>query len=76
MVIYSIYPPEVVLAQAETTERHYFTVEMDGKSFVLEMVNGQAQIVRLLSPNPRDYLNPKWQPGTTFGFSSPPQTSL
>ena len=76
MVLYSIYPPEVVLAQAETPQRHYFTVEMDGKSFVLEMVNNQAQIVRLLSPNPRDYWNPKWQPGATFGFSSPPQTSL
>lgn len=76
MVIYSIYPPEIVLGQTEVSQPHYFTVEMDGKSFVLEMVDGQARIVRLLSTNPRDYMEPKYQPGTTFGFVSPPQTSL
>ncbi len=71
MVIYTIYPPEVVLQAAQADERHYFTIDFEGRTFVLELVNGQAQIVRLVSTNPRDYLNPLWQPGTKFGFTLP-----
>lgn len=74
MVLYSIYPPEVVLTQAESSEPRYFTVELDGRAFVLEMKDGRAQIVRLLSTNPRDYLNSRWQPGAAFGFGPHPET--
>ncbi len=74
MVLYSIYPPETVLGQGETSEPRYFTVEMDGRAFVLEMKDGRAQIVRLLSANPRDYLDSRWQPGTVFNFGPHPQT--
>jgi hypothetical protein len=71
MVLYTIYPPETVLGPAQADERHFFSIDFEGKTFVLEMVGGQAQIVRLVSPNPRDYLNPKWQPGTKFGLTVP-----
>ncbi len=72
MVIYSIYPPEVVLETAEPFSRQFLTVELDGRTFVLEMVQGQARIVRLISANPSDYLRPEWQPGSSFKFSSYP----
>jgi hypothetical protein len=71
MVIYTVYPPEVVLEPPQTEEKRYFTVDFEGRTFLLELVDGQAQIVRLLSANPNDYLNPSWQPGTKFGFTLP-----
>ncbi len=71
MVIYTIYPPETVLRAPSEDKRHYFTVDFEGRTFILELINGQAQIVRLLSANPSDYLNPRWQPGTKIGFALP-----
>ncbi|MGE5578837.1 MAG: YlzJ-like family protein [Bacillota bacterium] len=74
MVLYSIYPPEVVLGQVENPEPRFFTVELDGRTLVLEMKDGRAQIVRLLSTNPRDYLDSRWQPGQALGFGPHPET--
>lgn len=69
MTLYTIYPPELVFQSEE--KRTYFTVEFQGRTFVLEMKDGQASIVRLISPDPMDYLNPLWQPGQTVTFSIP-----
>jgi len=69
MILYTIYPPEVVFQTKE--KHHYFTINFDGRTFIMELVNGQAQIVRLISADPNDYLNPKWQPGTKIGFTIP-----
>lgn len=71
MVLYTIYPPEVVLQAAEESKPGYFTVDFEGRTFVLELVDGQARLVRLLSMDPSDYLNPLWQPGTKVGFTLP-----
>jgi hypothetical protein len=71
MVLYTIYPHEVVFQVDE--QRDFLTVEVDSRVFVIELVNGQAQIVRLISHDPRDYLNPNWQPGTKLNFSIPVQ---
>jgi len=68
-VLYTIYPPEVIFQVDE--KRHYFTIEFEGRTFVMELIDGQAQIVRLISPNPNDYLDPRWQPGTKVGFRVP-----
>ncbi len=76
MVLYSIYPPEVVLGQPESAGPNYMSVEMDGRSFLLEAADGQMRIVRLMSTDPRDYLNPDWQPGKAFSFGAHPQTFL
>ena len=37
----------------------------------MELLNGNARIVRLVSANPSDYLNPQWQPGSQVGFTIP-----
>ncbi len=71
MVIYTIYPIETVLKEEAQEKRSYFSLESHGRTFILELVDGQAQIVRLISPNPQDYLNPRWQPGSKFGLSVP-----
>ncbi|HHY12550.1 MAG TPA: hypothetical protein GX529_07955 [Firmicutes bacterium] len=69
MVLYTIYPQEVVFQVDEP--HNYITVNIDNRVFVMEIINGQAQIVRLISPDPHDYLNPNWQPGTKLGFTIP-----
>lgn len=74
MVIYTIYPPETVLQEITEEKRNLFTVDFEGRTFVLEFSNGQAQILRLISPNPNDYLNPQWQPGTKLNFTLPGST--
>lgn len=68
-MLYTIYPPELIFQTEE--KRHYFTIEMEGRTFIMELLDGQAQIVRLISPDPVDYLNPRWQPGTKVGFTIP-----
>ncbi len=69
MMLYTIYPLELILQTGE--ELHYFTVSFGQRTFVLEMVDGQARLVRLISSDPMDYLEPRWQPGTTVGFTIP-----
>jgi hypothetical protein len=71
MVIYTVLPPEEVIKPGEGESPHYFTIDMDGRTFVMELVDGHARIVRLLSTNPSDYLNPEWQPGNKVGFTIP-----
>lgn len=71
MVIYTIYPAEYVLQDISPDSRRYFTIDMDGRTFVMELCDGNARIVRLVSTNPNDYLNPRWQPGSQVGFTIP-----
>lgn len=74
MVIYTIYPPDQVIQEPAREAPEYFTIEMDGRTFVMELCDGHARIVRLLSTNPNDYLNPQWQPGQKVGFTIPGAT--
>ncbi len=69
MVLYTIYPQETIFQVEEA--RNYLTVEVDNRVFVIELTDGQARIVRLISHDPRDYLNPHWQPGTKLNFTIP-----
>ncbi len=69
MILYTIYPEEMIFQN--TAERKLITMNVDDKIFVMEIINGQAQIVRLISSDPQDYLNPNWQPGTKLGFTIP-----
>jgi hypothetical protein len=75
MVLYTIYPPEVVM-QSKEEEPGYLTLDIQGKTLVLRLVNGQAQIERIISTDPRDYLDPKWQPGTKVNLSLPFQNKF
>ncbi|HHY44100.1 MAG TPA: hypothetical protein GX512_00105 [Firmicutes bacterium] len=74
MVIYTVLPPDEVMSTGEGEPPHYFTIDMDGRTFVMELADGHARIVRLLSTNPNDYLNPEWQPGKQVGFTIPGMT--
>lgn len=64
MILYTPLPLEYVLEGLEK-ERIYQEVEIDGVTMIVEKINEQeSKIVKLISSNPFDYLNPSWQPGT------------
>lgn len=70
-LLYTIYPPETVLGPQTEEKRNYLTLELDGKTLVLELRDGQAHIARLISTDPKDYLKPEFQPGERFHFPCP-----
>lgn len=64
MIIYSIIPLETIFEGIERETEPTIEAEIDGILMQLQpTVRGQARIVRLLTPEPRHYLNPAYQPG-------------
>lgn len=69
MILYTAVSPETVLEGIDTYQPEYIEIKLNGLDVQVEMLNGtQARIVRLLSPNPNDYLNPSYSPGTVIEF--------
>lgn len=68
MIIYSAMPLELILEGIEQ-EPHYTEVVVNGLTMVVEPVSAtQYRVVRLISPNPNDYLNPNYMPGRIIHF--------
>jgi hypothetical protein len=69
-ILYTILPQEVVFAgHEEEGGREFYEVPMQGGSLLLEpLAKNQAKIVRVISSDPRVYLNPNLQPGTIIEF--------
>lgn len=64
-VLWTIIAPEQVLGEGKF--EFTATVELRADGRILEVIPGPygvGAISRLISANPMDYLNPKWQPGT------------
>ena len=70
MIIYSVMPMEMIMKDMDNTQYQFQETEIDGVQMVVEHLpqTAEAKIVRLLSPNPQDYLNPKFMPGQTIYF--------
>ncbi|SFS59978.1 YlzJ-like family protein [Marininema halotolerans] len=68
MIYYSIVPPEVALVDASAPTPDYQEVEVEGILMTVEMVQGQARIHRLHSPDPAHYLDPRYQPGNVVNL--------
>lgn len=69
MVLYTIMPPEQVFAEEQ--EPQFLEVARgEMRLLVTPSERGQAQIVRLISSRPADYLNPSYQPGTYIQLTS------
>ncbi|MEW6448259.1 MAG: YlzJ-like family protein [Bacillota bacterium] len=63
MVLYTPLPPELVLEGLEP-KRHFKEAVIGGIPAVVEEVStGRGRLVRLLSTDPFDYLNPSLSPG-------------
>lgn len=65
MILHTVMPLELVFADNGPSEPPV-EVEVDGRRLLVQR-NGQAwSIVRLLSSDPADFLDPRWQPGTVL----------
>ncbi len=67
MLIWSIYPGEIIFATGETSPSSWAEVTQGERVFMVSLQpDGKRRIERLISSDPMDYLNPKWQPGQTL----------
>lgn len=66
MIHYTILPDELVWQGYNQMEKKAFKeVHVAHMTMIVEQISEtEAQIVRLISPNPHDYMNPKYFPGT------------
>jgi len=71
MIHYSILPEDQVFAGMDTFEPKYEMVRLENCDVMIERSsnNASATIVRLFSPEPQHYLNPKLAPGTVVELS-------
>lgn len=68
MLIYSVVPPEVVFGQDGASPPVWEEVELAGGGRVIlrREPGGRAVVERVISTEPRDYLDPTLQPGMPF----------
>jgi hypothetical protein len=71
MIIYTSMPLELVYEGFENFIPQHEEIVHNGVSMVVEPFGThQSKIVRLLSCNPQDYLNPSYSPGSVIHFRS------
>ncbi len=68
-LLYTCLPLEQVLenhaAQNVEKDLNYKEINLDDKTLIVEPTGSfEGRLVRLISSNPTDYLNPKFQPGS------------
>jgi len=72
MIIYSAMPVEYIL-EGMDQERRFQEVQINDMTMIIEpLTPAQYRIVRLISPNPQDYLNAKYAPGRVIHFRPSP----
>lgn len=71
MIMYTSMPLEWVFEGYDQFNPTYTEIVYDGVQMLIEPTGSfQGKIVRLLSCNPQDYLNPNYSPGTIIHFRS------
>ncbi|MED2253965.1 YlzJ-like family protein [Brevibacillus parabrevis] len=70
MILYSIIPTETVFANMEQVEKQELEEITNGHATMLVEPTGpyEGRIVRLISPDPQDYLKPHYAPGQKVQF--------
>jgi len=67
-VLWTVLPPELVLEGYDNCPA-YEEIDHAGVKLMVEMISPrQCRIVRLLSTNPQDYLQPCLQPGVILTY--------
>ncbi len=72
MILYTIVPLEIVLDGSETYTPFYAELPLKNGGTLLVEQSGlnSARVVRLISSNPADYLDPALQPGSIINFKA------
>ena len=69
MILYTVIPIETVL-EGLSEERSFVDVQIGNVTLVIEPISlDEAIIVRMISTNPYDYLNPSFFPGRSIHMS-------
>ncbi|MDI3538156.1 MAG: hypothetical protein PWP12_61 [Bacillota bacterium] len=69
MILYTPMPLELVLEGMEDYRPQYEEVVVRGHKLLVERTGvNQAKLVRLLSTNPNDFLDPSFFPGSILTF--------
>lgn len=69
MIIYSPMPLETVFEGIAEMKSDLREIRWNGVVMQVKMLeDSRAQVVRLISPNPQDYMNPVYAPGNIIQF--------
>ncbi|HEX6923526.1 MAG TPA: YlzJ-like family protein [Bacillales bacterium] len=67
MILYTVLPDQAVLSGEDEIEEHAKKqryIEIGGRQVLIETVSDtECKIIRLISSDPQDYLNSRYQPG-------------
>ncbi|CAM3406228.1 hypothetical protein EDM52_02855 [Brevibacillus invocatus] len=65
MIIHSVIPMETIFANMDQVEKQEIKEVAIGHATMLIEQTGpfEGRIVRMISPDPQDYLNPRFAPG-------------
>jgi len=70
MIHYAALPLELVFEGFETYRPDLVETRVGGVTMLIERTGpAEGRIVRLISPNPQDFLNPQFAPGTMVRFA-------
>ncbi|NLZ28392.1 MAG: hypothetical protein GX887_05445 [Firmicutes bacterium] len=69
MVLYTVYPLETVLEGYAPISPEYLELDYGTGCIIFEPLPPHSgRIVRIISSQPQDYLNPQLQPGAIISF--------
>lgn len=70
MIMYSVIPLEQIFEGIENETSTLEEINIHGMIMEVQPIDSrQARIVRLISPNPQDYLNPAFAPGQIIYYT-------
>jgi hypothetical protein len=70
-MLHTVMPPEIVWMQPETAAAPEIMSDGTRHVWLLRGADGRRRIQRLASTEPRDYLDPRWQPGSLWPADGP-----
>lgn len=75
MILYTVVPLERVLEGLTPWDKRTFReVSVDGVRLIVEETSpGRGRVVRLLSTDPKDFLDPRYQPDACVSLPPPGQ---
>lgn len=68
MILYTIVPYEEVFQTSDDKSMNEMTVFVNNVQLVVRQQDDKWQITRLISTNPNDYLDKRYQPGQFLSF--------
>lgn len=68
MILYTIYDPNAIFEYRDFNDRQaskfHNEINIDGIMLEVSQSNKDYRVERIISTNPADYLNPRFQPGS------------